>query len=227
MIPVRRTGEPRSLTRHGARWLNQLRTVMSDSSATAKQIDRARSQYNKRDVKTALKEMFKGKCAYCESKVTHVAPGDIEHFRPKSDPRYVDLTFEWTNLLLSCPICNGPRHKGTHFPLDAHGNPLLIDPTDGVTDPYRHLRFDWNAGTQEAFVYGVDARGRMVEDTFDLNGMRGRLDLVRHRRERVKYLAFLCERARRHDLMSHSLLLEACSGEGEYAAFARTLAATL
>jgi len=58
--------------------------------------------------------MFHGKCAYCESKITAIYNGDIEHFRPKgkiqtanpSRPGYFWLASEWKNLLLACPFCN-------------------------------------------------------------------------------------------------------------------------
>ncbi|MBO6515436.1 MAG: hypothetical protein JJ975_02700 [Bacteroidia bacterium] len=70
--------------------------------------------YRHREVKDALIKLFKGKCAYCESKFLHVYSGDVEHFRPKgeiteanpSKPGYYWLAAEWTNLLLSCRNCN-------------------------------------------------------------------------------------------------------------------------
>jgi uncharacterized protein (TIGR02646 family) len=73
------------------------------------------SVYCERDVKEALIQLFKGKCAYCESKFLHVYSGDVEHFRPKGEieeatprkkPGYYWLAAEWTNLLLSCRNCN-------------------------------------------------------------------------------------------------------------------------
>jgi len=71
--------------------------------------------YSETDVKDALIELFKGKCAYCESRFLHVYSGDVEHFRPKGEieeaapnkkPGYYWLAAEWTNLLLSCRNCN-------------------------------------------------------------------------------------------------------------------------
>lgn len=73
------------------------------------------SAYSETDVKDALIQLFKGKCAYCESKFLHVYSGDVEHFRPKGEieeatpnkkPGYYWLAAEWTNLLLSCRNCN-------------------------------------------------------------------------------------------------------------------------
>lgn len=72
------------------------------------------SIYKDSDVRKKLIEMFHGKCAYCESKITAMYSGDIEHFRPKgeirdtkpSKPGYFWLASEWDNLLFACPFCN-------------------------------------------------------------------------------------------------------------------------
>jgi hypothetical protein len=163
--------------------------------------------------------MFNGKCAYCESKITVVTYGAIEHFYPKS--QYPDLTFTWKNLLLSCDKCNDANHKGTNFPLDdITGNPLLIDPTDGVTDPNTHLEFIWDEIAKLASVYGRDQRGTIVEHIFDLNGLRGRKELINHRSQYIKKLLALLRLAKQGDSEALSLLQEACQLGAEYYAFA-------
>lgn len=70
--------------------------------------------YRDPSVRSALEKIFRGKCAYCESYVKHVAFGDIEHFRPKkkistlsgSTHGYYWLGADWDNLLYSCELCN-------------------------------------------------------------------------------------------------------------------------
>ncbi len=68
------------------------------------------------------------KCYYCESKIEHAATLQVEHYRPKAkvDERdtngskhegYFWLGCEWSNLLLSCPVCNGKKAKGNRFPI--------------------------------------------------------------------------------------------------------------
>jgi 5-methylcytosine-specific restriction endonuclease McrA len=44
------------------------------------------------------------KCAYCESKITHIAYGDIEHIVPKA--LRPDLAVALTNLTVACDVCN-------------------------------------------------------------------------------------------------------------------------
>jgi hypothetical protein len=199
-----------------------LQSLINDPNATASQIKRAKkkvddAQSKCKGVKNVLKEMFHGKCAYCESKVTHVTYGAIEHFHPKS--KYPDLTFEWSNLLFSCDVCNDANHKGVQFPLDIHGNPLLIDPTDGITDPNMHLEFAWDAIAGLASVYGRDDRGKTVENIFDLNG-RGRKELVAHRSEHVQKLCVLLDFAQKGNERAIALLRKACNADAEYSAFA-------
>ena len=118
MISVHRSPRPTILQKNEARWLNQLRTainelqrVQSHPQATKQDIKRAqskvenaRNKYRHEEIKNSLVEMFHDKCAYCESKIGHVTYREIEHFYPKGT--YIDKTFDWDNLLLSCQICN-------------------------------------------------------------------------------------------------------------------------
>ena len=249
MIPVPRTPKPPILVKNASKWLAKLQeektnlqaaendlqviegnpTAKNQETANAKKkvanakkkVDNALKKYGHGKIKAALVAMFHGKCAYCESKITHVAYGDIEHFRPKSNLLYAHQIFEWENLLLSCSICNNPAHKGIKFPLDPSGNPLLIDPTDGVTEPTMHLEFSWDADAGLASVYGRDARGQEVERIFDLNGVHRRKELIQERSNYVKTLMMLLTHAQKGDSQAINLLKEACQPDAKYSAFAR------
>ncbi len=219
MIRVTRTKKPKVLVSNAARWLSELRAAMVDPAKTKHQLSEAANRYRHKQIKNALVTMFHGKCAYCESKITVVTYGFIEHFRPKSI--YPELTFEWNNLLLSCDICNDIGHKGNQFSLDINGNPLLLDPTDEVIDPTVHLEFSWDPVTKLASVYGRDERGKTVEEVFDLNGIRGRRELITHRSNYFKKLHVLLEFSKQTgDPEAISLLREACQISAEYSAFA-------
>lgn len=79
------------------------------------------SRYSETEVKDELETLFHGKCAYCESNFRHIAPEDIEHWRPKGSviladgtehkPAYYWLAATWTNLLPSCIDCNRRRRQ--------------------------------------------------------------------------------------------------------------------
>ncbi|MEP0790009.1 MULTISPECIES: hypothetical protein [Cyanophyceae] len=236
MIPVSRPQEPPGvLKRNAARWLSELQAAIANLQAVKanptstkqevakaeKNVEKTTIKYRQKEIKDALERIFHGKCAYCESQVTTTGYGDIEHFCPKGNPRCVTLTFDWSNLLLSCEKCNDAGHKGTQFPLDSNGNPLLIDPTDNATDINKHLHFSWDS-VDGARVQGRDARGKEVERIFDLNSDRGsRKELIKHRTERVKYMFSLLKIAQETgNLEAIALLKEHCQSRAEYSAFA-------
>ena len=93
--------------------------------------------------KPALVELFKNKCAFCESALHSNVGGNIEHFRPKrgatqtkgasSNRHYGWLAYDWDNLYLACPSCAQPHGsqdgtragKGNQFPVDGDLAPLL------------------------------------------------------------------------------------------------------
>ena len=85
-----------------------------------------------------LKRVFRGKCAYCESRVTTTDFGAAEHYRPKggvtykregrvkvvevggkAHPGYYWLAYDWRNLLPACGQCNGGPGKMNQFPIAA------------------------------------------------------------------------------------------------------------
>ncbi|POD52941.1 HNH endonuclease [Pseudomonas syringae pv. syringae] len=68
-----------------------------------------RTNYKQYENKAALERASNGKCMYCESHVSHVYFGDVEHIKPKADARFSHLEFEWTNLGFCCARCNNAK----------------------------------------------------------------------------------------------------------------------
>lgn len=125
-----------------------------------------RKIYGDKTVKDALIEAQHEKCFLCESKITHIDYGDVEHFRPKKAfrqgdkeslvrPGYYWLAYDWKNLFLACKLCN-QRHKKNLFPLAnskvrtelSHfsdldkENPLFINPATEKPEKYISFRVD-------------------------------------------------------------------------------------
>lgn len=65
-------------------------------------------------VSDALKDIYKNKCAYCETHFNRTFI-KIEHYRPKSV--YYALAYSWSNLLPICDICN--TTKSNNFEVDS------------------------------------------------------------------------------------------------------------
>lgn len=104
---------------------------------------------------------------YCEDNLGT----DIDHFRPKAKHR--GSTFVWSNFLLACSHCNS-NEKRSLFPLDASGQPLLVDPS--VDDPVMHLALvpetGWFAphttkGTETEKVFGLNRREELTQGRAD------------------------------------------------------------
>lgn len=158
--------------------------------------------YGHPTVKRALVEAQHSKCCFCESKVG--MDGDVEHYRPKAGfsqgagrriegPGYYWLAYEWSNLLLSCSICN-QRFKRSLFPLTdpatrarsprddtSREAPLFVDPTD--TDPEEHIGF------RREIPYPVDGcpRGAATIRALGLD----RESLNERRRDKLAHLKML------------------------------------
>jgi uncharacterized protein (TIGR02646 family) len=162
--------------------------------------------YGAKSVKNLLRKSQNGKCAFCESKVAHIAYGDVEHFRPKGgyrqrskdplvQPGYYWLAYDWSNLLFCCQICN-QRHKRNHFPLadtnqraKSHHHdirneqPLFIHPA--IEDPSAFLEF------KDEYLRAIDGnpRGMATIDALGLN----REDLAEIRRDSLAQIKVLVD----------------------------------
>ncbi len=157
--------------------------------------------------KLVLEQGDQPKCNYCESRCEKTATLQVEHYRPKAKveagendhltlPGYYWLGLEWTNLLLTCPKCNGKDAKGNKFPIRGIranpvnpisniGNLLVLDRTHcfaydvplsselpillnpEVDHPEDFLTFDVHAIIRG---YGADIeRGEVSKDLYMLN----------------------------------------------------------
>ncbi len=199
--------------------------------------------YGAKSVKNALIKAQHGKCAFCESKITHIDFGDVEHFRPKGGvrqtedepmalPGYYWLAYVWENLFLACALCN-QRFKKNLFPLadatkraGSHHDeigpeaPLFLDPAgDPVPEAFIGFR------EEIAFPINDDPRGRATIDALGLN----RPELAERRFDRVRALATIRSLMRllppdSDEVLAAKAELERAVADGaEYASMARHL----
>lgn len=85
--------------------------------------------YKHLDNKLALQNASYDKCMYCESKVSHIYYGDVEHIKPKGI--YPQLKFDWDNLGFVCAKCNGAKWN-QYDEQTSYINPYQEDPADHV-----------------------------------------------------------------------------------------------
>lgn len=207
MIPLHKLARPQVLTDNAAAWTA---VVVNKLAAGQKPTKTEKSRYNHPDVKAQLVAETSGKCAYCESKIRHVAPGDIEHAVPKSaEP---SKWFDWDNLTLGCSECN--RRKGTK------AGPF-VDPYSD--DPAHHLIF---LGSM-VLPFNGSAKGINTEGELELN----RADLFERRTERLRglhkqlSLIPLVADPNAREVLKRDFLKE-LAADREYTAMARALAVT-
>ncbi len=153
-------------------------------------------------VKYKLKNLYKGKCAYCESIKDDMT---VDHYRPKDSVSggnklgYFWLCYEWSNLLYSCSDCN-QIYKGYKFPilgryfdftskssaelktdlnklnsnLNKFEKPLILNPEEKNFSPEKYIKFN-----RDGKPIGIDSKGRGTTTILDcgldktiLNGRR-------------------------------------------------------
>jgi hypothetical protein len=143
------------------------------------------SIYGAKSVKSALIKGQHDKWAFCESKISHIAHGDVEHYRPKGGVRQDDadrleqpgcfwLAYAWENLFFACQLCN-QRFKKNLFPLvdptrraRSHlddltaEEPMLIHPAE--EEPSTLIGF------REEIAFPIDGNAR-ARATIDLVGL--------------------------------------------------------
>jgi hypothetical protein len=151
---------------------------------------------------------------YCESRVSQVYYGDVEHIKPKS--QFPELEFDWGNLGYVCAICNGAKSN-----VWSNETPF-IDPFS--EDPSETLAA---VGVMVFHRQGSE-RGEFTQSIIKLN----RPGLLERRKERIDTLRFLHDKAMRtqnaelRELALRELERE-LGDQGEYAMVCRAAIAQL
>ncbi len=219
MIRVTRIAKPEILSKKEVIWTKELQNALAEFRKNKipknrKKLNSAFNKYKHKQIKDSLRMMFVGKCAYCESHISHVGYGHIEHYQPKS--KFPERCFDWDNLLLGCEICNGKRYKGDKFP-DSHENGPFVNPVTENPDDFFDFEFDPNTGT--ANVIPKNNRALTTEKELGLN----RPELLIHRSSVVRKMVFAALKAKDGDQDGIKEIRKCCRQEDEYAAFARAL----
>ncbi len=208
MIPIRKPnkGPPILATGRGNKITRDFVSLEENGQLNINALKFDSKIYGSKSVKQALIKTQSGKCGFCESRVTHIAYGDVEHFRPKAGfvqnwddtlvrPGYYWLAYKWENLFFSCQICN-QRQKKNHFPLEnprlrartskddlLKERPLFLDP--GSDDPRIHIVFK----EEVAVALDGSVRGSSTIEAIGLN----RPEMLDNRREFLGPLSDLAQ----------------------------------
>ena len=206
MIALKKEDIPAILAKEAQNWTTALTTKLNSGK---KPTNTEKTRYRHPDIKQALIKETHGKCAYCESKILHVSPGDVEHIFPKS--KRPELTFEWNNLTLACTECN--RRKDAE---DFCDSKLFVDPYK--VDPVEHF---WFAGPAMIPVPGNDA-AHATWKKLELNREKlfgVRQEAIEDLRVRLSNIAKTLDPDARAILIAETL--EEASAKKEFSAMAR------
>jgi uncharacterized protein (TIGR02646 family) len=175
MIKITKGQKPNVLEKNAEKWTEELLSHMEQGNEPP---DKLQNKYNQKEVREALRRECYSKCMYCESKINHITFDHIEHIRPKAQEKYPELTFDWDNLGLACPLCN--HHKSDKF----DDRIPLVNPY--LDEPSHHLVF---AGCCVWHIAG-DRRGELTHRNLKLN----RTELIERRLERIDHIRCLADR---------------------------------
>lgn len=216
MIKLKKTDEPNILKLNKEEWTRQYVDLVNRALEIPTSL---RNKYKLPEIKQQIVKETNNKCAYCESIVSHVCPGDVEHILPKAKGKRPDLYVEWTNLTLSCEECNRTRKKDYYNPQDPLVNPY-------IDDPENHLM------AVGPFIYHVpgDRKGELTELLLELNT---RTSLVDKRLDRLKSIRMLADKwasepdgTTLKELLEKQLLIETKS-ETEYSCIVKNYLKTI
>lgn len=156
MRNVARVTKPRILVQKEEQWKRELlEELAKGDNADKKRLKTLYKRYGHTKVRESLARMYKY-CCYCESYVRHVTIDHIEHRKPKSKDKFPECTFEWENLHLACPNCNGEKSDQWN-----NENPILDAVIDNPISQFLSYRL-YNR------VY-LNQRGKTTRDHADLN----------------------------------------------------------
>jgi uncharacterized protein (TIGR02646 family) len=116
-----------------------------------------------RSYKRWLQREFRRVCVYCREPDTYSRNLNfgVDHYRPKSIPRFATLECDYTNLYYCCSSCNS--RKKADWPADEANGPYVVNPCDHQMAD--HIRFNAQNGEMEV----RDAWGAHTRDLLQLN----------------------------------------------------------
>ncbi|MDB0568084.1 hypothetical protein AB6Q13_19130 [Ralstonia solanacearum] len=115
--------------------------------------------------KRYLQTEFSRVCVYCrqpDSGARNINM-QVDHYRPKSHPRFGGLICAYKNLYYCCAECN--TFKSNYWPADEKKEPFIVNPCDFAMAS--HLRY--NSKTCEVEVHNNSRHGEWTIELLKLN----------------------------------------------------------
>lgn len=159
-----RPAEPEVLSKHASQW-NEQWSSLKATNPTAKFNWYQVNGRSARDwVLPELRKMNESHCSFCDSFPLEASSNEpVEHFRPKSDARFYDQAYSWTNLYYSCEFCQ--RAKGEKW------SDLLLAPDADDYAFSEYFMFDFTTGAISPTPGISPDKKERAQTTIDLYGL--------------------------------------------------------
>lgn len=208
MRTINKNPKPQVLVDNENAWLTAYKADRSNSTK--------RYRYRDKQIKEALKEEAGYKCVYCESKIGHNTPGDIEHKVPSS--KNINLHFTWDNLTIACTECN--RRKNNYYEVGAEFLDPYKDDVDHLVEHHGPIVY-WKARS---------TRAEITIRTLELNS-KNRIPLILNKMEKLEEVSNLFERyeSEQNDTLKSLLkkkLIEMTETKSEYSGMIHAVLST-
>ena len=168
MIKLKKLDEPDVLKRNSKIWTEEYLDYISKGMEVPAPV---KNRYAHPEIKRRLLEETHEKCAYCESKLTHITPGDIEHILPKNEEAHPELYVAWSNLTMACESCNRSGKKTYNNDEEPLLNPYIDE-----------IEKEIFAAGPMIFAVAASRKGKLSIDILNLN----RAALIERRSEALK-----------------------------------------
>lgn len=165
---------PAILREHGDHWNEQWKRRKTENPAAKFAWYRHENRSVRDWILPDLSRMTNEHCSFCDRYT--VEPESVEHFRPKSDHRFLHLAYSWENLFFCCGQCQ--THKLEQWDDD------LISPDASDYSFSRYFVFDWTTGAMSPNPTASPSDQTRAETTIRIYG----LDTVERRRFRLMEL---------------------------------------
>lgn len=174
MRKISRPPKPRILVENGDRWNEQWKNLKTEKPGAQFNWYQHESRSARDWLLPDLAAMTHEHCAFCDRYT--VEPDSIEHFRPKSDSRFLHLAYEWENLFFCCGGCQSEKSE--------QWDDGLINPDAADYSFSRYFIFDWGTGEMSPNPMSSPTDQARAETTIRMYG----LDTPKRRRFRLEAL---------------------------------------
>lgn len=106
-----RLAAPHFFSENAARWNQQWIKLRSEKSGATFQWYRHKKQPINQKISPILSLQTIHHCSYCDAFPMGLADDTIDHFKPKGNPLFYHLAYDWKNLYYACADCQKAKRE--------------------------------------------------------------------------------------------------------------------